>query len=442
MTHVLAFLAIGIALALPLRLYAATPGAFRFLAEVTGTMAPGVPVRVPLPAEVLAASQKDMADLRLFDQQGQETPYMLSTQSAPPASTFAFRILSYSQSEAGEAIVLERPEDAGAFQEIEVVTTAQDFHKSVQVQTSADLTTWDTQAVDSIFDFSGRIALRKTTIEVARTEAPYLRLLLQDVTASTGQIPGMTLRYDGLEFSVQQGQPRTFRIDRIVGRRGAVQSLPPVYDQVSFASPDLHTDRRGNTVIALGRVNLPVTEVRLSVDSRYYYRAVELWTAHTDAPEAYRRVASGVVYNIPGMHTPRATLVTPPVPAPYMQLHIVNGDNPPLRVRHVSVAWPQYQLYFIPEAERRYTLYCGNPQSRAPVYEVRHVLPADPVILRQYPVVAVGQLQQNPTYRPSPTQTLWYRTDKTLFTGVLLLLTGGLGVWIYRLMRRLPARFQ
>jgi hypothetical protein len=259
------------------------------------------------------------------------------------------------------------------------------------------------------------------------------------VTASTAQAPGMTLRYDGLEFSVQQGKPQTFRIDQIVGRRRAVPSFLPVYDQVSFAPPDLHTDDRGNTIIALGRVNLPVTEVRLSVDTRYYYRTVELWTADIDKPEAYRRVVSGVVYHIPGMQTPRTTLVTPSVQSPYVQLHIINGDNPPLRVQHVTVAWPQYQLYFIPEADRRYTLYCGNAHSRAPVYEVRHVLSADPVTLNQYPVVALGPVQQNPTYRPSPAQKPWYRTDKTLFTGAILLFACGLGVWMYRLMQRLPA---
>jgi hypothetical protein len=67
------------------------------------------------------------------------------------------------------------------------------------------------------------------------------------------------------------------------------------------------------------------------------------------------------------------------------------------------------------------------------------VLSSDPDILRQYPVVTVGQLQQNPTYRPSPAEKPWYRTDKTLFTGLILLLACGLGVWIYRLMQRLPA---
>jgi hypothetical protein len=183
-----------------------------------------------------------------------------------------------------------------------------------------------------------------------------------------------------------------------------------------------------------------MTEVTLSIDTLYYHRTVELWTADVDKPEAYHRMASGVVYHIPGMPAPRASLVTPLAQPRYVQLKIINGDNPPLRLQHITIAWPQYQLYFIPEAGRRYTFYCGSEQSRVPVYDLRHVLPFDPVTLQQYPVVTVGQLQQNPTYRPPAALQPWYRTAKTLLTGVILLLASGLGVWIYRLMQQLPAR--
>jgi hypothetical protein len=180
--------------------------------------------------------------------------------------------------------------------------------------------------------------------------------------------------------------------------------------------------------------------VALSIDTLYYHRAVELWTADVDKPEAYRQVTSGVVYNIPGMQTPKNTLVTAQSQLRYVQLKIINGDNPPLRLQQVTVAWPQYHLYFIPEASRRYVLYCGSEQRRAPVYELRHVLPFDPATLVHYPAVSVGPLQQSPAYRPPAAQKLWFFTDKSLFTGLILLLACGLGVWMYRLIQRLPAQ--
>jgi hypothetical protein len=432
---------IGIVLALPLRLHAALPDDLPFMAEITGTLAPGVPVRVPLSPQIIAATHNAFADLRLFDTHGQETPYVIYAASAshPTPSPFTFRIVSYSQDDTAEMIVLERPANTGAFQELDIVTTARDFHKAVQVQTSQDQTTWEDHAADTIFDYSARLALRKTTMDIARTNARYVRLRLQDVApAAPGQRGDMTLRYDGLELSMHKGEARTFRIDKIIGRSSAEPPVPVVYDRVSLAQPETRTDEKGDTVLALGRLNLPVTEVTLAIDTLYYHRAVELWAAEVDKPEAYRRIADGVVYNIPGMQTPRNTVVVPQAQRRYVQLKIVNGDNPPLRLQHVTVAWPQYHLYFIPEAGRRYALYCGSEQRRAPVYELRHVLPFNPATLVQYPVVPVGPLQQSPAYRPSAAQKQWFFTDKSLFTGLILLLACGLGVWMYRLIQRLP----
>jgi hypothetical protein len=41
---------------------------------------------------------------------------------------------------------------------------------------------------------------------------------------------------------------------------------------------------------------------------------------------------------------------------------------------------------------------------------------------------------------PPAAQKLWFFTDKSLFTGLILLLVCSLGVWMYRLMQRLPAQ--
>jgi hypothetical protein len=435
-------LTIVVGLGLPLRLHAAPPDDLRFMAEISSTLTPGAPVRVPLSPQIIAATHNALADLRLFDTQGQETPYVIYASSAshPTPALFTFGIVSYSQDNAAETIVLERPANTGAFQELDIVTTARDFHKAVQVQTSQDQLTWEDHAADTIIDYSARLALRKTTMEVPRVNARYVRLRFQDVAPATGQHGDMTLRYDGLELSMRKGEARTFRIDRIVGRSSVEPPVSAVYDRVSLTQPDTRTDESGNTVLALGRLNLPVTEVALSIDTLYYHRAIELWTADVDKPEAYRRVTSGVVYNIPGMQTPKNTLVAAQSQLRYVQLKIVNGDNPPLRLQHVTVAWPQYHLYFIPEAGRRYTLYCGSEQRRAPVYELRHVLPFHPATLVHYPAVSVGPLQQNPAYHPPATHKPWFFTDKSLFTGLILLLACGLGVWMYRLIQRLPVQ--
>jgi hypothetical protein len=123
-----------------------------------------------------------------------------------------------------------------------------------------------------------------------------------------------------------------------------------------------------------------------------------------------------------------------------VQVKILNADNPPLRLQQVDIAWVRQNLYFIPEASRRYTLYCGGTQIHRPIYELRHLLPAEHAKLQQYSVVSTGELRPNLNHRPASSQSTRSAFETTLFVVVLLLLACGMGFWLYRLMRHLPVR--
>ena len=272
--HLLLLLSLAL-VATPLG-YAAVPTDLRFLAPIVSELTPDVPVRLPLPRQVIAATAPGFADLRLFDDQGLETPYVVYAQSAPPSYTFAFEVLSYSQSEEGDTIVLQRPPDTGPCWELTVQTTARDFHKTVHLQASHDRATWVEVTTDALFDFSSRIDVRKTTFTCATTDAPYLRLLLKDVVPPKTDATAMQLRYEGLAFAVHGAPAKPFRIDRISGRTGNPHGADQVYDSTAFAQPDTRTDTQGNTLVHLGRVHLPVAQLTLTVDNPYYHRRVEL----------------------------------------------------------------------------------------------------------------------------------------------------------------------
>ncbi len=428
--HLLLLLSL-VLLATPLG-QAAVPTDLRFLAPIVGVLTPDVPVRLPLPRQVIAATAPGFADLRLFDDQGLETPYVVYAQSAPPSYTFAFEVLSYSHSEEGDTIVLQRPPDTGPFWELTVQTTARDFHKAARLQASPDRATWVEVTTDALFDFSSHIDVRKTTFAFAETDAPYLRLVLKDVVPPQTDATAMQLRYEGLAFAVHGAPAKPFRIDRISGRVGNPHGADQVYDATAFVQPDTRTDAQGNTLVRLGRVHLPVAQLTLTVDNPYYHRRVELWAANTDQDDAYHQVASGVVYKLPGVASADTTLRVQHTQAPYLRLKILNGDNPPLRLQQVEAAWVRQNLYFIPAVGRRYTLYFGGEQMRTPEYELRRLLPAPPTLLEQDAPVSLGDVQPHARYHPRPAQG---QIEHTLLTVVVLVLVCGLALWAYRLLK-------
>jgi hypothetical protein len=155
----------------------------------------------------------------------------------------------------------------------------------------------------------------------------------------------------------------------------------------------------------------------------------------TDKDDAYQPVVSGVIYKLPGVATTDNTLRVQHAQSSYLRLKILNGDNPPLRLQQVEAAWIRQNLYFIPAAGRRYTLYFGGEQMRAPEYELRRLLPAQPTRLEQYAAVSLGDIQPHARYNPRAAQGMSTQVEKTLLSVVVLVLAGSLGFWAYRLLK-------
>src|SRR5262249_54564024 len=116
-----------------------------------------------------------------------------------------------------------------------------------------------------------------------------------------------------------------------------------------------------------------------------------------------------------------------------------NGDNPPLRLQQIEVAWGRRYLYFIPEAGRHYLFYFGNDDVVSPDYELKNVLSASLAAL-PYTELSTGAVQHNPDYHPSLARSTHAQIERSLLISVVLLLSGLMGVWVYRLMKNLQVR--
>ena len=441
MIHCFTFLFFITALLFPTRLVnAAQPTDFRFLAPINSEAPSQEPVRLALPQAVINKTTKNFSDVRIFNEEGLETPYVIHEQREAPRTAFPFIVLSYHQTDNVEKIVLERPKDAETIQELVFFTSARDFKKSVQVLESEDLLSWRDLATDAIFDFSSHINLRRTRVALPDTNARYLKLLLRTETSPQPDSPEARVYYKGLNVFLGGNRAKPFRMDRIEGHTHARPETSLPYDRAVFTNPQITTDEDKNTIVDLGRVNLPITEIVLPVENLYYHRRVELWAAENDDEKEYRFLASGTVYKIPGMTKPENALLARQPQRKHLRLKIINGDNPPLRLQQVEIAWDRRNLYFIPEVGRRYQLYFGNARITAPNYELKHILQAEPRTLSRYAEASLGAPQENPDYRPTPDQSAWEKFEQMAFISVVILLACGMGLCLYRLLSKIPAR--
>jgi hypothetical protein len=422
---------------------AAERKSFKYAAEIAVPETQGAPVRISIPRDVLSTARVGLPDARIFDDAGTETPYVVRSQQFGGASptSFGLKAVSYKRQGKSDVIVLELPENSGSVNRLDLETGARDFRKSVKVESSSDRKSWAAVADDAIFDFSSRIDLRRTGISFADTACRYVRLTLADAEAPTADGPDMDLRYQGLEFSVKgKSTAGAFRVNRVTGWAGQSEAASAQYDRASVPQPKMALDKIKNSVVALGEINLSLDSISVSVENPYYYRRVEVWGADQDEEKAYRMLAGGVIYRVVGMAKSENVLRLGQVHSRFLKLKILNGDNPPLRLKDVELTWLKQSLYFVPEAGRSYVLYVGSEDMRAPDYDLGQLLTGDAKMLQSYREGHTKELKPNAEFNPSTPAKVKAKQERKALKAIILLLVMGLVYWMYRLLKKLPAR--
>ena len=421
---------------------ATAPSEFRYTTSIEGDFQEGIPAEVTLPAHIIEKTAYDFSDLRIYDDRGEEVPYVIHMERCPAVvpNRFAFKVLSYDSGENADTIVLEQPDPTQPFNSVEIATSAQDYRKTVQVESGRSLGNWTLVGEDAIFDFSSKINLRRNRIDLPVCDAPFLRLTIERQNKPETTDRKVTLEYDGLFFEATGQEERPFRIDRIQGIYGPLKPEAFSFDRVSVADPKASMDSDGNTVIPLGGVNLPVASVAFQVTNAFFHRRVEVWTAREDREDAYRPKSSGDIYRIPGMVTPEVTLSGLQVQDPYITLKILNEDNPPLDIAEIELAWVRRNLYFFPAIDRTYAFFFGSEAAKRPLYETGKILSADAIQKGGFQELAAGPTLEHAAFDPALSDREKERMQRFVLSLFVVLALVGLSIWGYSMVKQLPPR--
>ena len=418
---------------------------FRYAVDVTGTVVPDTPVKLTLSEEVVSMASLGFKDLRLFDDRGMEVPYVIYNEIVPgeKETSFVFKVRSFESADSRDVVILERPEVEQDYNNIDIKTPARDFKKEVRIYTSNGQGdeipgAWQFLKSDSIFDVSSQIDLRKTVIEMPGTGSRYLKLeIISDGTAGEGK--SIQLKYDGLEFRTEELNREPFRINRVSSTQGVSRAGKPVLDWKVVSKPDYVTDDNNDSIFELGLVDLPVIQVRLEVGRKYFHRSVKLLGAVKDDKKEYKSVGSGTIYRIPDLDKFSNSISSSILDERYLKLKVINGDNSPLDISKIELAWPRANLFFIPEKERSYTLNFGVENISKPEYEVGRIIKNNHEKLSTYSVLLLKKVRTNPGYVASKPATKKEITERAIFKIIIILLVLGLAWWLFNLMKKLPA---
>ncbi len=336
--------------------------------------APGL-VKMSLPVETLDAARRGLEDLRLYDDAGNEVPYLI--QRPVPVGKVVRNAASFdvALNVAKTVLTLE----TGLAQPLDGVTLetpARDFIKAVRVEGSADRSGWQALAQG---------------LPVFRQAGGASQLHLA--------VPPGTWRWLRLTVDDRRSAPIPFTGAHV--HAAVKEPVPTEAVSVTIASR-LENPGESRLTLNLGFANLDLTSLRFESDNPLFTREIRVAVPEISAEAIHEQtVAQGTIYRVAVDGQPPSSELTLPVEHRIASRELVllvnNQDSPPLAIAAVQAERRPVYLVFLARSEGPYHLLTGNARCAAPRYD----LAALSANLKTAPVslVSVSPPAENPAYR-------------------------------------------
>jgi hypothetical protein len=305
-------------------------------------------VKLGLPVETLDAARPALEDLRLYDDAGNEVPYLI--EHPVPVEKIVQNVKSFhvSLTASNTAIVLETGL-AQPLDDVTLETPARSFLKPVRVEGSTDLKRWQILEQGQPI-FRQPDGVNRLHVSFPAGTWPWLRLTVDD--QRTPPIP-----FTGAHIRVSVTEP-----------------APTVWMPVTVAE---RNENPGETRLALnlGAANLSLTAIQIETTEPLFSRHVTF--AVPQVSEDFIReqtIGQGVIYRVAIEGQPAAENLLAPLESQVhsreLLLFIHNQDSPPLPITAVRVERRPVYLVFLARQAGAYHLLTGNGQCAAPRYDL------------------------------------------------------------------------
>jgi hypothetical protein len=383
-------------------------------------------IRVPQPpkseyvffqvdAEIYDGCRGTLDSLRIIDADGREIPYQLVTKDErEERETFDPKILNNAYL-AGDhnSFVLDIGEERPAVNELEIVTSSENFMRRASVEGSNDQTEWNLlQETAYIFDLPSTIRSKHLRIEFPLSNFRYLRATVFDDGTGALEIGGAKVFKTRREEAETELWPMTI-LERTEDKKNKTTEI----------------------VLDAGYRGLPISQFRIDAASRNYHREIQVRSSGDQDEWAVLGTDSIFDYDLPQFEkTDNLLTFRENASGRYFRLSIRNYDDEPLKIVGISGIGLVRRTVLLPRGDKPHTVYFGNPRATAPRYDLAHHIPY--IETENLPRFTLGPRQGNPGYvKP---RGPWSEEHAYLLWVIMAVVIAVLGLLVFNLMRKTP----
>lgn len=417
------------------------PDNFHYKASIDGQIRKNAIYRVILDSSVLEKCENACFDMRIYDGDKREVPYILLDNLVPVRNgeVYPLEITSYTESNGAKNIILKRTEPIEPVTRMYLETDDRDFHKAVTVSGSNDMSKWEGLGDDNIYDYSSQIDLRKTFVTLKKNTYKYLRFTIKEQNFRKDKSQNLHLKYEGLDLNVKTPVDKKLQIDRFLAQNFEESRESRVYDELVI-KPHISNDDSKKVTEMLIEIPFPVASIVLSIDNPYYLRPVRLLGSATKKDEDFVLLRQTSLHNlsIAGQKEIKNSIEVPSSARyRFYKIVIENQSNPPLKFEKITLRWIQKQLFFIGlDDNQQYSLALGNPSIEAVKYDIAALITPNNWFDQRTELIQISAASQNTGYKPIEDRDARARIEKYILTSIIILLVLVAGFFLYQLWKK------
>ena len=436
---------------------------FRFFKEIgREAWAEEEIVGVILDSDVYAATHEGLPDIRIVDDQDNDSPFILQVVSESKSKTVrkteTSKVLSLTKIENdGVEIIVRRKEKTKLTAErFRIVTPLKNFERHVWVFGSQDGGEWSPLVEDAfVFDYSEIIDVHNDEIILPKNDFRQFKFVFDHITNdqdSPFQEITRKLR-DGQEvekWERHKAQRRAFRIERIEYSQDVVREKRRGNKTTGYSVAEFKTkedSEEKQAIILLRMRREPLTGFRLKTTSHNFNRRVVVQVpskidsgldavreefGEQDVVRKWENVGEAIISDVSfrNYHREQLEINFPEQRMGKYRIVIHNEDNPPLEVTAIEARGHVKRVVFRASQDTAYRLFYGSETTKLPSYETE---PLKEMMNQGFPVTKsnAGTQIENPEYGDdvAPMTLLKFLNNKVFLGGAIVLMVIVLG-WV------------
>ncbi|MFN4149489.1 MAG: hypothetical protein ACK4IX_00965 [Candidatus Sericytochromatia bacterium] len=404
---------------------------FQYYTEIKGDVSKNKISYIYLNDDILNKSENNLKDIRIFNNSNTEIPFTLIDEQIPEDSrtTKNFEIVDYSSEKSKDIIFTEiKDQNIPNLDKINFETSNTNFNKKVKVYGSKNSKKWKLLAESNIYDFSSKINLRKTKLEL-KTPFKYKFYKFEIDNLSKNELSSMLkINYKGLELNMNDSETDTFKIDSITGETFSKNKGFTNYDIKEF-KPDIQNKDK-KSIIEL-KNKLGINEIDFDISDPYYYREVSVFSGD----KSDNLIAKEYIYDLGDNESDeKKEIKLNNLYSSNLRLEIINYDNPSLVINKIKTKRVKKNLFFTTKQDENYKLFISNKEIEAPIYDINNYINQYNWYKTSFNKLNTSEILENKNFKKELSKEDKEKSQKNILMGLVFLVLGILGFWIYKMM--------